>query len=337
MLKNILLFVLLILLLAGLLEFFLRFQFGFCNSPLYISHPDFEYIYAPNQDVKRFGNVVKTNSFSMRNEEIQPTDTLNILLIGDSVVNGGSMTDQDSIASTLLQKRFRAEGYSGIKVLNISAGSWGPDNIAAYLKKYGTFNAKLICLVTSSHDAHDIMSHISPVGIDSGYPEKQYPLALIELWDRYRNIIWYGLEKGIFEPMASIFQETPETIETTIPTSDPNPTPTEIADEGIQKDGIGFNPGYAELDSIAKAEGIPFFIYLHPETSELALGHFNEQGQSIIEFAQHNNIRLVNEFELGIDSTYYRPMDVVHYNSMGQKFLEKQLYPLFLNYLTAQQ
>ncbi|PWJ56724.1 hypothetical protein CLV98_11035 [Dyadobacter jejuensis] len=332
MIKYALRFILIVFLLAGLVELILRFQFGFCNSPLYITDPDFEYIYAPNQEVKRFGHVVRTNSLSMRNEELSEKDTLNILLIGDSVVNGGSLTDQDSIASTLLQKRFRAQGYPGLNILNISAGSWGPDNVAAYLKKYGTFKAQLICLVTSSHDAHDIMTHISPIGIDPGMPDKQYPLALIELWDRYRHIIWYTIEHGLFLPVTQWFDQ-PEKNNT--PDQQPAPETKEILEnEGIRKDGEGFNPGYAQLDSIAKANNIPFFIYLHPEISELALGHFNSQGQSIIDFAEQNQVRLINELELGIDSTYYRPLDVVHYNVKGQKFLTDRLYPLMEAYLT---
>ena len=106
MLKYFYKFLILVVVLAITAELVLRYQFGFCNSPLYVSDPDFEYVYAPNQDVKRFGYVLRTNSFSMRNEEVLPTDSLVILLIGDSVVNGGSLTDQDSIATTLLERRF---------------------------------------------------------------------------------------------------------------------------------------------------------------------------------------------------------------------------------------
>ena len=95
-------FFILILLIGS--ELFLRYQYGFLSTPLYVSDPDYEYIYAPNQDVWRFGNHVKTNEFSLRNDPILPTDTTVILLTGDSVVLGGSMTDNDSLASTLIRK-----------------------------------------------------------------------------------------------------------------------------------------------------------------------------------------------------------------------------------------
>ena len=340
MFKYVLRFFLLIILLAGLAEIVLRYKYGFCNSPLYVSDPDFEYIFAPNQNVKRFGNVIKTNSLSMRNEEVTPSDSTIILLIGDSVVNGGSLTDQDSIASTILEKRFIKTFGKKVRVLNISAGSWGPDNIAAFLKKHGLVKAKLICLVTSSHDAHDIMSHQSPVGIDPGMPEKQYSIALVELWDRYRNLIFYHIELFFFPPAVQSEQKKEtdakkEEIIQTVPAAIVKDSikHVELNDAGIRKPGLGFNPGYEQLYNMAKADSIPFFIYLHPEISEVELGHYNDQGEEIIQFANQNNIRLIQELNLGIKLKYYRDTDVIHYNDQGQLFLANNLYPLFSDYL----
>ncbi|QRQ99641.1 hypothetical protein [Dyadobacter sandarakinus] len=323
MLKYLYRFLILIIVLAGIAEVVLRVRYGFCNSPLYISDPDFEYIYAPNQDVTRFGYALRTNSLSMRSEEVLPTDSLVILLIGDSVVNGGSLTDQDSIATTLLEKRFLRDFNQRVRVLNISAGSWGPDNMAAFLKKYGLFKAKLMCLVTSSHDAHDIMSHQNTVGVNPGMPDKQYKVALYELWDRYRWIFFYYWNTVFFAPEV---QETggaqPDSLRR-----------EELKAAGIRKPGVGFNPGYGQLYSMAQAHNIPFFIYLHPEISEVELGHFNDQGDEIIAFAQSHNIRLINELQMGIKPSFYRKMDVIHYNSQGQQFMADNLYPLFKDYL----
>lgn len=329
MLKYLYRFLILAVILAVTAELVLRYKYGFCNSPLYISDPDFEYVYAPNQDVKRFGYVLRTNSYSMRNDEVLPTDSLVILLIGDSVVNGGSLTDQDSIASTLLEKRFLKDFNKRVRVLNISAGSWGPDNIAAFLKKYGTFKAKLICLVTSSHDAHDIMSHQSPVGIDPGWPDKQYKVALYELWDRYRWIFFYYLNTWFFAP--TVDQDRQKVLVDSVKKD--SVKKEKLMESGIRKPGIGFNPGFQQIYDIAQKDSIPMFIYLHPETSEIELGHFNDQGDEIMAFAIERHIRLVNEFSLGIDPKYYRKMDVVHYNSQGQVFLADNLYPLFQEYL----
>src|SRR5690606_4773773 len=109
-------------------ELVLRYAFGFCNAPLYVAHPQYEYMYAPKQEVIRFGNRIVTNSLSMRSKELSPADSIVVLLIGDSVVNGGSLTDQDSLASTLLENSLSTALQQSVRVLNISAGSWGPDN-----------------------------------------------------------------------------------------------------------------------------------------------------------------------------------------------------------------
>jgi lysophospholipase L1-like esterase len=342
MFKYILRFFIVILVLAGITEIVLRKVYGFCNSPLYVNDPDFEYIYAPNQEIDRFGNHIRTNSLSMRSDELSPSDSIVVLLIGDSVINGGSLTDHENIGSTMLEKRFTKEFGKKVRVLNISAGSWGPDNIAGYLKKYGLFKAKVICLVTSSHDAHDIMSHQSPVGIDPGMPDKQYTIALVEVWDRYRYWIWYNFLALLpsFDSEKNQSEETiakKEEVKLTLPDSVQKDTlkKIELNDAGIRKPGIGFNPGYAQIQELAKEAGIPMFIYLHPETSEIELGHFNDQGDEIIQFAKEHNIRLINEFDLGVKKEYYRKMDVIHYNNEGQVFLANNLYPLISEYLKA--
>ncbi len=334
MLKHFYRFIVLIIFLAAVAEVVLRVKYGFCNSPLYISDPDFEYIYAPNQHVERFGYTIRTNSHSMRNEEVLPTDSVVILLIGDSVVNGGSLTDQDSIASTILEKRFLKDFDKRVRVLNISAGSWGPDNVAAFLKKYGTFKAKLMCLVTSSHDAHDIMSHQSPVGIDPGWPDKQYKVALYELWDRYRWIFFYYFDTIFFTPATEqTTTQKPENVAVQDSVKPDSAQKEALNNAGIRKPGIGFNPGYEQLYEIAKVNSIPMFIYLHPEISEVEMGHFNDQGVEIIQFAEEKNIRLINELQLGVSTKLYRKMDLVHYNSQGQIFMADNLYPLFQEYL----
>ena len=116
-------------------EVLLRWMWGLANAPLYDESGAYEYMAKPNQDGYRFGNHYHYNSFSQRSEEPDSTKTI-VLGLGDSVIFGGVLTDQDSLATSL----FSAE--TGMQMLNISAGSWGPDNCAAYLKEKGLFEAK---------------------------------------------------------------------------------------------------------------------------------------------------------------------------------------------------
>lgn len=159
-------------------EVALRQIWGFCDAPLSIESEKYEYIFAPNQDRFRFRKHVKYNSISQRSEEPKKNKK-KVLGCGDSVINGGTQTDQKDLATTLFEER------TGVQMLNISAGSWGPDNCAAYLEVNGVFDAEGIILVVSSHDAHDNMDWQPVVGQSVAFPDKQYSLAVWELIDRY--------------------------------------------------------------------------------------------------------------------------------------------------------
>ena len=117
----------------------------------------YEYIAKPNQERFRFRNAINYNSLSMRSDEIN-SDAVIILGFGDSVLNGGVLTSNEDLATTLLSKYLTKKMNKPVQFLNISAGSWGPDNCFAYLLEKGDFNAKSIYLFVSSHDAYDIMN-----------------------------------------------------------------------------------------------------------------------------------------------------------------------------------
>ena len=313
MLKHLLRIIIFLVVALAAAELVLRYKYGFLDTPLYIADPDFEYIYAPNQDVFRFGNRIRTNEFSMRSEPILPTDTTVILLMGDSVVLGGSLTDNDNLASTMLEKRLSRTLGRRVRVLNIAAGSWGPGNVAAYLRKYGLFHADLMCLVASSHDAHETLDpNANLVGVNPNFPGKQYDFALQELWERYvypRYIQGFAENTNSFAPTQKY------------------PAP------GIHKEGTALDPGFRQLATMARQANVPFFILLHPETSEVEAGGYTFEGQQIIQFAKSDSVRLIEELDLGISTKYYREGDVVHYNDEGQIFLANKLYPIFLDYL----
>ena len=68
-----------------LIEGSLKLIFGFGNPPLYISDEEIGYLLAPNQRVRRLGNLIAINQYSMRNNSIQTTraaSTFRIMLLG---------------------------------------------------------------------------------------------------------------------------------------------------------------------------------------------------------------------------------------------------------------
>ena len=285
--------------LIALLELTLRFVFGFCDAVLYQSSPAYEYIAQPNQHRYRFFSHIDYNSYSQRSEEPDSTKTI-VLGLGDSVILGGTMLDQDSVATTLFSKE------TGMQMLNISSGSWGPDNCAAYLKEKGTFGAKAMVLVCSSHDAFDVMSHIPVVGIYPNYPDKQYKLAIWEVIDRYLmpRIKVYFRGKQLLDPDAQVVENVK-------------------SDEGVAKKALNFDPGFDQLLQISEEKHIPFFIYLHPEVSEVMSRKYKEGGLMIMEWAKTHHVKLIDGLNEGVTVDMYR--DVIHLNEKGQRNLANSL------------
>jgi hypothetical protein len=117
---------------------------------LSVADPTIEYMMRPNQDASRFGNHYHINAYGMRSPELtkKKPGEFRVIVFGDSVVNGGHPTDQSELATTILSQQ-------GFTVGNVSAGSWGPPNILAYIEKYGLFQADVVVLVLSTHDYAD--------------------------------------------------------------------------------------------------------------------------------------------------------------------------------------
>lgn len=277
------------------LEVICRFVFGFGDAPLFQTDDDYEYIAQPNQDRFRFLCRYKTNSYCLRSEEPDSTRK-RILGLGDSVIYGGTWMDQDSLATTIFTNE------TGIQMLNISCGSWGPDNCAAYLRKHGTFGASAIFLVCSSHDAYDVMTFQPVVGVYDNYPDKQYVLGLWELIDRY--VIPYIKMKTITKTVAYI---------------DPDAqVMAKAANRQVIQKGLRFNSGFDDLKHIADSCHIPLIVYLHAELGELQEGEYNDMGQDIIHWCDTAHVQLIRGIETEREDMYH---DVIHFNEKGHRHL----------------
>lgn len=181
-----------------LIELLLRLLFGFGNPPLYIADDAIGYLLAPNQNLRRFGNRIVINQYSMRSYTIKksrPENTLRIFLIGDSIVNGNWWTDQHKILSALIKQQLssrldqsgRLAIQQSVEVLNASANSWGPRNQLAYLRRFGIFESQAVLLVINTDDLLGTRPSPLQVGQDRSYPDKKPPLALLELTNRFKK------------------------------------------------------------------------------------------------------------------------------------------------------
>lgn len=175
----------------ALIEVALRVGFGFGNPPLYVADDRIGYLLAPNQTVRRFGNLIHINAYAMRAEAIAPqpaAGTLRLLLLGDSLANGNWWTDQDDILSQRIAHYLQAKlsgSYTDIEALNASANSWGPRNELAYLERYGTMGSQVLVLLLNTDDLFGSRPTPIQVGRDRSYPNRKPPGAIAELLGYY--------------------------------------------------------------------------------------------------------------------------------------------------------
>ena len=184
----------------GALELGLRWVLGFGRPPLYVADDRTGYRLAPNQALRRLGNRITINAVSMRGDAVAPRGTtLRVLLLGDSIANGGWWTDDDGTISaqlgTMLQQQVppRVFAHLGVRdraalpveVLNASANSWGPRNELGYLEQFGAFESRAIVLLINTDDLFAVEPSSLPVGRDPNYPAVSPPLALQELYELF--------------------------------------------------------------------------------------------------------------------------------------------------------
>ena len=300
------------LLFIVLCEIVLREEWGFCDTVLMQESKKYEYIAQPNQDRMRFRHHIVYNSLSMRSPEVK-RNSIKILGLGDSVINGGVLTDQDSLATTLLSVALSDALQQEVQVLNISAGSWGPDNCNAYLDEKGCFDAKVMLLVVSSHDAYDNMDFKPTVDVHVSFPSKQYMSAIVELFDRY-----------LMPKVKDLFRE--KTL---------NQQFVNLEEHGIKEVEKCFNSGFAALKQKADSLRIPMIIYLHAEQSEWKDKKYNSQGQEIIKFAQQEDIPIIKDLEANINENWYRENDNIHLSQYGQHRMAELIYPYLLDILKS--
>lgn len=166
-------------------ELVARFMLGLADPPLYRLDDRIEYLLEPSRVCRPFGNTYAVNSHSMRsaefpNEKADPAE-LRILVVGDSIVNGGVRIDQSELATELLRASLAARLRRPVVVGNVSAGSWGPVNQLEYLRRFGTFQADVVVFVLNSDDIEDVPG-VEKIGVR--WPRHKPALALLELGER---------------------------------------------------------------------------------------------------------------------------------------------------------
>ncbi len=172
-----------LLALVAVTELGLRYFTGLGNPPRLMAHPTIEYLYEPSRTYWRRGNRIAFNRHSMRSDDFSSEKAdgreFRLLVLGDSVVNGGAQSDQDTLATEIVRDELARDLGRPVVVGNVSAGSWGPPNLLAYAREHGLFDADAVVIVLSSHDAADA-PNATPF-----QPPRKPIFALQELTERF--------------------------------------------------------------------------------------------------------------------------------------------------------
>ncbi len=171
------------------IELVARTVLGLGQPPLMMEDPDTEYRLLPSKTYRRFGYRYHVNAYSMRSEDFPAKkadpDELRVMILGDSVINGGAQVPQAELATEILRRDLSRDLGRVVTVGNVAAGSWGPPNLLAYVRKFGLFQADVVVIVLSSHDVDDIPTGQKVVGIEPEFPGQTPWLATEELIGRY--------------------------------------------------------------------------------------------------------------------------------------------------------
>ncbi|MBD2212097.1 SGNH/GDSL hydrolase family protein [Nostoc linckia FACHB-104] len=285
-------------------EMGLRSLFGFGNPLIYIGDREIGYLLAPNQRTRRFGNRIEINEYSMRSNAITPTPapaTLRVLLLGDSIANGGWWTDQRNTISELMMRSLstaHTEKYQQVEVLNASANSWGPRNELAYLKRFGNFQAQAIVLLINTDDLFATAPTSLPVGRDRSYPDRKPPLALVEVWQRY-------LSKQKPIPEITALQNEPG-------------------------DRVGVNlDAITKIQALTHESGSQFLLVMTPLLREIGdpgpRDYEIEARQRLTDFTQAQQIKYIDVLPIFNSTANVKALyqDHIHLNLQGNQLVSK--------------
>lgn len=241
------------------------------SAAISVPHPTIEYLFAPNQSVTRFGSDQRYNRWHMRSDDFAAEKTdpleLRILVIGDSVVNGGNFVDQAELATEIVRDRLGQRTRRPVVVANIAAGSWGPANQLAYLREFGLFDADAVVFVWNTKDVIDRPT-FAPLN-SSTQPTRRPISAALDAFNRYAlPMARYHYARWTADEPETLYESlTPGMRRDTA-----NPTPEEIDAGAVEmRDAIDF----------VWDQGVPVAVVHHAHLKELLDNDTTAMGEAL--------------------------------------------------------
>ncbi len=179
-----------------------------------------------------------------------------------------------------------------VEVLNASANSWGPQNELAYLKRFGTFEARAVVLLLNTDDLFAAAPTKEPVGRDRNYPNRKPSSALAEVFNRYllpklplpvREAIdklssisdrLYSFKEGYSPQTATLGETLNANRATSEPGFSQGETPllalAQRETEASKDDPLDFNlDAICQIQTLAEAAGAEFLLAMTPLLREI--------------------------------------------------------------------
>lgn len=180
----------------------LRFGAGLGDPPLFDRDPAIEYVLKPSRTYHYRHHAYSVNSHRMRCPEFSARKAegeLRVMVIGDSLLEGGGRIDQAELATEQLRIMLSAKFGRPVTVGNISAPSWGPPNQLAFVKQFGLFDAEVVLLVSNSGDYDDVPG-LEALG--AVWPQRSPVLAVQEVLERQleRRFPALAVRMGVLTP-----------------------------------------------------------------------------------------------------------------------------------------
>jgi hypothetical protein len=160
------------------------------------------------------------------------------------------------------------------------------------MEEYGDFDAGMIFLVVSSHDAYAVMDFRKTVDVHPDFPSKQSLSSIYEMGEYFISRI-FGKRRDVSDCTAKKNSET-------------------------------FNPGFRSFRDYSHEKSIPLLVYLHPDRDEITNNKYGAGGEEIIRFCCDNDIPVIEGLKHENISFF---KDVIHLNDRGQQVLANTLLP----------
>ncbi len=271
------------------------------HTPVLYEATAYGYRVRPGQDIRRFGNRVHYDRFGLRSDSALPmpaADVLRVLCLGDSITNGGTLTDQSDTYPYLLQQQLRA-GERKVEVLNASVPGWAVANESGWLRANGTFGAHVVLLTIGTSDLFQEKAGSEIVDHHPSFPSQAPALALEELWLRY--VLPHLLRQSFADPGTEALP-------------DASPAPADIVTQALS---------IAEF--VRQQDAIPLVLYVErPGRLEPSDLHVAAAKALLFKALQQHRISYLNtrdSFEQAGGASLFR--DGVHPNADGNRVLAR--------------